>query len=165
MAKIDAAFRDSNPEELGEIFEVLSGCIALVLGIDESITRTVGATNAPDLTPLSGDLGAMQSRVAPYVKKAAAPAAGMDVAPTAAAHGAAGQVAFSFEGEIRSREEVLILLQKICLYYDRIEPSSPVPLILKRAARLVEMHFMQILQDLSPDAIALVRTITGEKED
>ena len=158
-AQIDAAFRDSNPEELGEIFRVLSDCIALVLAIDEWLTRTVGASKAPDLTPLTADLGAMQSRIAPHVKEVAAPAVGMDVAPAAA-----GQVALSLEGEIHSRKEVLMLLQKICLYYDRIEPSSPVPLMLKRAARLAEMDFMQIIEDLSPDAIAQVRIITGEKE-
>ena len=160
LAQIEAAFRDSNPEELGEIFQVLSDCIALVLAIDEWITHTVGAANAPDLTPLSADLGAMQSRVAPYVK---------EVADAGRRNGwwrrrAAGQVALSLEGEIRSRKDVLMLLQKICLYYDRIEPSSPVPLMLKRAARLAEMDFMQIIEDLSPDAIAQVRIITGEKE-
>jgi type VI secretion system protein ImpA len=158
-AQIDAAFRDSNPEELGEIFQVLSDCITLVLAIDEWITLAVGASKAPDLTPLSADLGAMQSRIAPYVKEVAAPAVGMDVAPAPA-----GQVALSLEGEIRSRKDVLTLLQKICLYYERIEPSSPVPLMLKRAARLAEMDFMQIIEDLSPDAIAQVRIITGEKE-
>jgi type VI secretion system protein ImpA len=163
MAKIDAAFRDSNPERLGEIYQVLGECIKLVEAMDESITRTVGAANAPDLTPLSGDLSAMQRRVDPYVKKSAAPVVATEDALTAA-QGTAGQPAVSLEGEIRSRSEVLILLQKICLYYDRIEPSSPVPLLLKRAARLVEMDFMQILQDLSPDAIAQVRAITGENE-
>ena len=146
-----------------EIFQALSDCLALVLSIDESITRTVGAVNAPDLTPLSSDLGAMQRRVAPYIKEAPAPATGTDSASGAA--GTAGQVAFSLEGEIRSRKDVVLLLQKICLYYDRIEPSSPVPLLLKRATRLAEMDFMQIIGDLSPDAIAQVRIISGEKEE
>ena len=54
------------------------------------------------------------------------------------------------------------LLQKICHYYARSEPSSPVPLLLKRAARLAEMDFMQIIQDLSPDAVVQIRSITGE---
>jgi type VI secretion system protein ImpA len=164
IASIDAAFRDSRPEELGEIFQVLSDCITLVLGIDELVTRTVGAGNAPDLTPLSSDLTAMQSRVAPYIKKSVASATQTDIAPTATPEGA-GQGPFSSEGEVTSRKDVLVLLQKIALYYDRVEPSSPVPLILKRAARLAEMDFMQILEDLSPDAIAQVRTITGEKEE
>lgn len=160
-AQIEAAFRDSNPEELGERYKILGDCVTLVQGIDESITSTVGAANAPDLSPLSGDLAAMQSRLAPYIRKTeAAPGEA-----TAGAYGSSGQVAFSVEGEIRSRDDVLRLLQKICLYYDRFEPSSPVPLMLKRAARLAEMDFMRIIQDLSPDAITQIRTITGEKEE
>jgi type VI secretion system protein ImpA len=164
-ARIDAAFQDSNPEELAKTYQVLGDCITLVQAIDESVTRAVGAGNAPDLTPLAADLSAMRSRVAPYIKESAALAVGTDVASAAAGQEAVGQVASSSDGEIRSRKDVLLLLQKIALYYDRVEPSSPVPLILKRAARLVEMDFMQILEDLSPDAIAQVRTITGEKEE
>jgi type VI secretion system protein ImpA len=160
-AQIEAAFRDSNPEELGERYKILGDCVTLVQGIDESITRTVGAANAPDLSPLSSDLAAMQSRVAPYIKKTETAAGEV----TGAAAGASGQVALSLEGEIRSRDDVLRLLQKICLYYDRVEPSSPVPLMLKRAARLAEMDFIQIIQDLSPDAISQIRNITGEKEE
>jgi type VI secretion system protein ImpA len=159
-AQIEAAFRDSNPEELGERYKILGDCVTLVQEIDESITRTVGAANAPDLSPLSGDLAAMQSRVARYIKKTEAA-----VGDVTGASGQPGQVAFSLEGEIRSRDDVLRLLQKICHYYDRVEPSSPVPLMLKRAARLAEMDFMQIIQDLSPDAVTQIRTITGEKEE
>ncbi len=164
MAQIDAAFRDSKQEALGEIFQILSDCITLVQGIDESVTLTVGASRAPDLTPLSDELTAIRNRVAPFLRAGAA-AVGGDVASAAGAREGAGQEAFSLQGEIRSREDVLNLLQKICQYYERIEPSSPVPLILKRAARLAEMDFMQIMQDLSPDAISQIRIITGEKEE
>jgi type VI secretion system protein ImpA len=163
-AQIEAAFRDSNPEGLSETFRILGDCVTLVQEIDESITCTVGAASAPDLSPLSGDLAAMQSRVAPYIKKTEVATAG-GTSSAAGAYTSPGQVAFSLEGEIRSREDVLSLLQKICLYYDRFEPSSPVPLMLKRAARLAEMDFMQIIQDLSPEAISQIRTITGEKEE
>ena len=56
------------------------------------------------------------------------------------------------------------MLDKICRYYAHYEPSSPVPLILKRAARLAAMDFMQIIADLTPDSAAQIRTITGEPE-
>jgi type VI secretion system protein ImpA len=161
MAQIDSAFRDSKQDGLGEIFQILSECITLVQAIDESITLTVGAKQAPDLTPLSSELSAMRSRVAPFIKGGGAPV----VASTTGAHEGATQPAFSLEGEIRSREDVLRLLQRIGQYYDRSEPSSPVPLLLKRAARLAEMDFMQIVEDLSPDAISQIRIITGEKEE
>jgi type VI secretion system protein ImpA len=165
MPQIDSAFRDSNQEKLGEIYSILSDCVALVQGLDGSVTLTVGARNAPDLTPLSAELTAMRSRVAPFIKAGATAVAGGDLASTTEAQGNEGTQAFSLEGEIRSREDVLTLLQKICQYYDRTEPSSPVPLVLKRAARLAEMDFMQIMQDLSPDAISQIRIVTGEKEE
>jgi len=163
-AQIDSAFRDSNQEKLNEIFGILSVCITLVQGMDESITFTVGAKQAPDLTPLSSELTAMRSRVAPFLKASAAVLSGQELA-TGGAHQAGSQTALSLEGEIRSREDVLRLLDKICQFYARSEPSSPVPLVIKRAARLAEMDFMQIMQDLSPDAISQIRTVTGEKEE
>jgi type VI secretion system protein ImpA len=164
MTQIDSAFRDSNQEKLGEIFRILSDCVTLVQGIDESVTLTVGAKHAPDLTPLSSELTAMRSRVAPFIKAGAAAVSG-DSALTTGVHESASQPALSLEGEIRSREDVLRLLEKICQYYERAEPSSPVPLVLKRAARLAEMNFMQLMQDLSPEAISQIRVITGEKEE
>ena len=57
------------------------------------------------------------------------------------------------------------MLDKICQYYSRSEPSSPVPLLLRRAQRLAAMDFMAIINDMSPDAVAVVRTITGEKAE
>jgi type VI secretion system protein ImpA len=165
MAQIDSAFRDSNQEKLGEIFSILSDSVALVQSIDELITLTVGAKQAPDLTPLSGELTAMRSRVAPFIKAGAAGALGGDLTSTSGTGDGAIRQPFSVEGDIHSREDVLNLLQKICQYYERAEPSSPVPLVLKRAARLVEMNFMAIVQDLSPDALSQIRIITGEKEE
>ena len=37
--------------------------------------------------------------------------------------------------EVRSRDDVIRLIDKICDYYRDYEPSSPVPLLLKRAKR------------------------------
>jgi type VI secretion system protein ImpA len=164
LAQIEAAFRDTKPEELEEISGLLADCIDLVREIDEKVTKSVGAANAPDLTALSDELRTMRSRIAPYVQ--AGKAVAEDSEPIATSPGAAGgQAALSLDGEIRSREDVVRLLNKICQYYDRTEPSSPVPFILKRAARLAGMDFMQIIEDLSPDALSGIRTITGEKEE
>jgi type VI secretion system protein ImpA len=164
MPQIESAFRDSNQEKLAETFQILSDCLTLVQGIDESITLTVGAKQAPDLTPLSSELTAMRSRVAPYIKAGAVSGAGGDASSTTGVGDVSERPTLSLEGEIRSRKDVLTLLHKICQFYERAEPSSPVPLVLKRAARLAEMDFMQIMQDLSPDGISQVRIITGEKE-
>jgi type VI secretion system protein ImpA len=163
MPQIEAAFRDSNPEELSQISQVLGDSIGLAQGIDEFITRTVGATKAPDLAPLSSELVSMQKRVAPYLPVATV--TDNRASGSAAPSSAPAQPAASISGEIRSRADVVNILGKICDYYAQAEPSSPVPLVLKRAARLVEMDFMQIVKDLSPDALAQVRNVTGETNE
>jgi type VI secretion system protein ImpA len=163
-SQIEAAFRDSQPEELRETLRLLNECISVEQSIDESITSTVGAARAPDLAPLAGELVAMRNRVAPYVRGEAI-AVSVETGPAAEAHQPSAGRALSLDGEIRSREEVVKILQRVCQYYERTEPSSPVPLILKRAIRLAGMDFMQIITDLTPDAISQIRTVTGEKPE
>jgi type VI secretion system protein ImpA len=163
MPQIEAAFRDSKPEELDEAVRLLNECLTLVQGMDESITVSAGVASAPDMAPLLAELTAMRSRVVPYAKIEVAGAG--DLPSGAANDRGALQPEFSSDGEIHSRDQAIKLLQKICQYYDRTEPSSPVPLMLKRAVRLAGMNFLQIVQDLSPEAITQIRTITGEKEE
>jgi type VI secretion system protein ImpA len=164
-SQIEAGFRDSKPEELRRTLDLLNECISLEQSIDESVTSSVGAARAPDLSLLSAELVAMRTRVAAYVK-------GGDI-PVPAAEGDTGAVAeqssagraLSLDGEIGSREDVIKLLDKICRFYEHAEPSSPVPLILKRAVRLAGMDFMEIINDLTPDSISQIRTVTGEKPE
>ena len=59
------------------------------------------------------------------------------------------------------RDDVLLLIDKICAYYARAEPSSPVPLLLKRARRLVNKEFIEIMRDLAPDGLAQIELIRG----
>jgi type VI secretion system protein ImpA len=165
LPQIDAAFRDSNQEELGGLYRTLSNCVTLVTGTDDLLTRTVGASRAPDLTPLLAELVSMQKRVAPYLPAISHPAAIEGTVPASGISISLAPTTPSFTGEIRSREDVVKLLDKICDYYTQAEPSSPVPLVLKRAARLAEMDFMQIIQDMSPEAIAQIQKITGEAKD
>ena len=56
-------------------------------------------------------------------------------------------------------------LDELCDYYTRTEPSSPVPLLLRRAQRLVGMDFMDLLKDLAPGGISELRTISGNSDD
>ena len=67
---------------------------------------------------------------------------------------------------IRSRADVQTAIDKICDYYAQAEPSSPVPLLLLRAKRLVNKDFMEILRDLTPGGMTEAEVIVGlEKRD
>jgi type VI secretion system protein ImpA len=68
-------------------------------------------------------------------------------------------------GEIRTREDVIRALDRICEYYERHEPSSPVPMLLRRAKRLATMSFLDILRELAPDGVAQAEALGGAAAD
>ena len=76
------------------------------------------------------------------------------------AQGATGG-ARTVPGQIGSREDVVAALERVCEYYARHEPSSPVPLVLRRAQRLARMDFMEILRDMTPSGVAEAELIGG----
>jgi type VI secretion system protein ImpA len=53
------------------------------------------------------------------------------------------------------------MIDKICDYFERHEPSSPVPLLLNRAKRLISKDFLEILRDLTPDGVLQAESIGG----
>jgi type VI secretion system protein ImpA len=90
----------------------------------------------------------------------------VDVMSSNTDDGAAGGSGVAFAGAIRNRSDVLQMIDKICEYYARTEPSSPVPLLLQRAKRLVNKDFMEILRDMTPSGVSEAELIGGlEKSD
>jgi type VI secretion system protein ImpA len=61
--------------------------------------------------------------------------------------------------------DVVRTLDRLCDYYARYEPSSPVPLLLKRARRLVDGSFIDILSDLTPSSLAEIKHLAGIATD
>jgi type VI secretion system protein ImpA len=68
-------------------------------------------------------------------------------------------------GDILSREDVNRALDKICQYYEKNEPSSPIPLLLQRAKRLVSLSFVEILKDLAPDSMKQIDMVAGTRKE
>ena len=66
--------------------------------------------------------------------------------------------------QIRSRGDVQRALDLLCAYYERNEPSSPVPILLKRARRLCTMSFSEIVRELTPAGSAELDVIRGPHE-
>ncbi len=87
-----------------------------------------------------------------------------DDAPTNGNGNGRGAPVQRLSGEIASREDVIRAIDKICEYYARFEPSSPLPLLLRRAKRLANKSFLEIVRDLSPDALKQVLALGGEDE-
>jgi len=68
-------------------------------------------------------------------------------------------------GEVTSRDDVIRWLDKLCEYFKRSEPSSPVPILLRRAKRLVSKDFMEIVRDLAPESVAQFEYIRGAESE
>ena len=58
-------------------------------------------------------------------------------------------------------EDAIRMIDKVCDYFERHEPSSPVPLLLNRAKRLISKDFLEILRDLTPDGVLQAESIGG----
>jgi len=161
--QIGAAFRDTTPEQMQALNQAVTDSISLARGIDELLTKTVGADRAPDLSGLTRELKDIQKRMAPYlpsVEGAVAPGPDGQAAPTSA-----GPARQAISGDIQSSDDVVKMLDKICQYYKQQERSSPVPKVLERVKRLAVMDFMDIIKDLSPDSVKEIQKITGEKSE
>jgi type VI secretion system protein ImpA len=70
-------------------------------------------------------------------------------------------VAAASRGPITSRADAVKSLDLVCRYFEQHEPSSPVPLLLRRAKRLIAKDFMAILKDLAPDGLDEAEKIVG----
>lgn len=64
---------------------------------------------------------------------------------------------------IKSRTEVIEILEKVCLFLETTEPAHPAPLFIRRGQRLLTMDFMQIIQELSPEAYDTISHLSGKK--
>jgi type VI secretion system protein ImpA len=64
-------------------------------------------------------------------------------------------------GPITSRQDAIAALDAVAEFFRRTEPSSPIPLFLDRAKRLVSKDFLEVLADVAPDAVAQARTAGG----
>lgn len=187
ISAIKAAFADvakNIPEMLRQTRAALQAGLDYTGQIEDFLTARVGTKQAPSLQPLRDKLGECL-----HVVEEQMAACGLDMeqkrespdevdaesegnlagktgdikAPPAPAVSPAspGRLA----GSIGSRQDVILALDRICEYYDKFEPSSPIPLLLQRARRLVDKSFMEIIEDLAPDGLNQIQLIKGNSPE
>lgn len=172
LSSIDLAVGDAG-ESARESLAALQCAVQAAMRIETMLMSQVGASRAIDLDPLTrllrhaaAFLGERVSDEAaqPAPEGAAAGDTAQEVHGVSAAASAAAAPARP-PGEIATREDVMRAIDRLCKYYETYEPGSPVPMLLKRARRLVDKSFMEILEDLAPDGLAQARHIGGVRSE
>ena len=166
MELINAAFSDTSTEDLQGTQTLIEESIADLEALDAALADKVGGGVGPDLTDIKGILGDLKKVMQEHLsKRGIGDAPASDEAASASDSGSANMGASSggaISGEISSRSDVIRMLDKICGYYDRYEPTSPVPIFMNRAKRLVTMSFVDLMRDLAPEAMSKIEVFTGE---
>jgi type VI secretion system protein ImpA len=159
MSVIDAAFQDTVTDELLATSQATEEAIEHLASITTAFSKSASGGESPDLSGFQGVLGNIHKRVQEYLAKRGHGMAADE--GTVATGGEAEKGQISLTGEIRSPQEALLAIEKVCRYFDSHEPSSPVPLLLRRAQRLVSKNFLDVIADVCPEAMNKVEIIGG----
>jgi type VI secretion system protein ImpA len=68
-------------------------------------------------------------------------------------------------GKLASRADAKKMLEQVCAYLEQAEPAHPAPLLIRRAMRLLDMSFMEIMRELTPDAVGEIEKLGGIREE
>ena len=129
-----------------------------VSALEVRLTELVGAAHAVDLSALTREIKEVADLLADRLARR-----GVGEGPEVGEEGgpAAAGTPRALAGEVSSREDVIRVLDRVCDYYQRHEPSSPIPLLLQRAKRLVSKDFMDVMRNVAPDAMAQIESLRG----
>jgi type VI secretion system protein ImpA len=158
-AQIEATLAASPVEELSFLAEGVGAASAALKQVAAAMQEHAGFQSTPDFEPLCRPLARIQTILTEHLatRTAANPEA------RASGSNSAGAVAAGASGlgEIASRQDAIRAMDAIVVFFRKNEPSSPVPLLLDRAKRLVSKSFLEVLEDIAPESLAQVRQLGG----
>ncbi|MEM9344728.1 MAG: type VI secretion system protein TssA, partial [Pseudomonadota bacterium] len=146
MGAITAAFEDTDP---GHIATLAQAAQAAKASVDE--IGTVFMEETPGFGPELDELSKTLTRIADVLARHVSEGGGASGDTEADDQTTEATAAAAPPGAIRTPQDVANTLDRIIAYYQRNEPSSPVPLLLDRAKRLVGADFLDIIKDIAPE--------------
>jgi type VI secretion system protein ImpA len=162
-ALLNGALASADGEQLSAIESGLGAAIAALNQIDSTMRNAHGTEGAPDFDSLLALLGQIRRLLAEQLATRAADAA--SVVAEGAVAGEPGAAAVVGVGSIRSRDDAIRALDAIATFFRKNEPSSPVPLFVERAKRLVAKDFLEVLADIAPDGLDQAKHVGGVRDE
>ena len=147
-------------EQDPEIAEAPRAALADIRSLAALMTESFGATTAPDLDPLSDLVKGVQTLMPVSQDE------GIEGEESEVAEGGSGPARSKAAlGNVMSREDALRAIDMVCDYLDRTEPTNPAQLLLRRARRLINHNFLQLIKELAPDALNEAARVMGVDPD
>lgn len=69
------------------------------------------------------------------------------------------------DGAITSRDDAVQAIERICAYLQAHEPTNPAQQLLRRAQRLIDLDFLQLVREFAPAAVGEVARMLGVQAD
>lgn len=63
---------------------------------------------------------------------------------------------------IRSRQDVILLLDQVLDYFQNYEPNHPAPILIRRSQKMIGMDFATIVEELLPESLASLNQLSGK---
>lgn len=145
-----------------ELGAVIDDTLQVVSKLSTFLQTQVGSDRSLDFKPLQSILTSVRQG---FLQIAPGDSAAEEDAQSGAEGGApaAGGNAASRPGEIRSRQDVVTGIEKLIQYLDRAEPSNPAQVLLRRAKRVLNMSFLEAINEIAPEALPQAELILGDQ--
>lgn len=161
--QIESMLRDA-AEQSPAIAQQAPAALAALDALEECLSPHVGYGDMPDFTALREMLTIVQT-----------------VSPTKAEDNATDEVESTDSGDdsaqgtsagwtrprsaglgsIDSREDAVRAIGMVCDYLERNEPTNPAANLLRRAQRLIDRNFLQLVREFAPEALGEVARVLG----
>jgi type VI secretion system protein ImpA len=162
--QIEAALEGTPVEELEARRASVQSGIEAIRNITATMQTQGGFESSPDFAALLAPL----TRIDRVLTEHLAHRSGASEAPVETDGSSDPQASASAPvavGNIQSRQDAIRAIDAVSAYFRKNEPSSPIPLLLDRAKRLVSKSFLEVLEDIAPDSLAQARAAGGIKAD
>lgn len=168
-----AAFAERSASEMADLVARTKEALNALAAVDDAVNARLDGhgSTLPDLKKFLERVSATLSRtptgeksvngaVKPVDTTGAVSPAVVNGSAPASVHANSGDPAM-LPDRIGSRDDVVKCLDLVVAFYDRTEPSSPIPHLARRIRRMVHMDFVELMEDLAPSGLKEFRLLAG----
>ena len=148
-----------------ELRQFPDAAIANIDALQQLMRDRVGYAAAPEFKTLRTALSGLSDLMPREQGSSHAAAAGDGPEESGAGSGSPRGSRASLPTAIESRVDALRAIDMVCEYLERTEPTNPAQLLLRRARKLVNKNFVELVRELAPESLGEVARVMGISPD